>query len=202
MSTIWIPAAPLHHLLEIKRSKFHCHIERADSSESAQQLIARLRQEYPDANHVCSAFIAGVPGNTTQLGCSDDGEPSGTAGKPMLNVLLHSEVSFVAAAVARIFGGTKLGTGGLARAYGGAVSEAMALLDREKKRVLSSAKFRLSFAFEAQARHLLNKFDGVLESVDYSDCVLMQVSMDDEQLQQFTAEMQNDSGGQCVKLKS
>lgn len=200
MSTIWTPAAPLHHLLELKRSKFHCHIERADSSQAANLLIARLRQQYPDANHVCSAYIAGVSGNTTALGCSDDGEPNGCAGKPMLNVLMHSEVSFVVAAVARIFGGTKLGTGGLARAYGGVVSEGMARLDLEEKRILTSARYTLPFAFEAQARHLLDKFDGVLESVAYSNEILMHISIDEERLPVFTADMKNASGGQCVLL--
>lgn len=119
----------------------------------------------------------------------------------MLNVLMHGKICFVVAAVARIFGGTKLGTGGLARAYGGAVSEGMARLAIEENRILQLARFTLPFAFEAQARHLLEKFNGVLESIDYSDQILMHISMDAEQLPQFTTDMQNTSGGQCILLK-
>lgn len=104
------------------------------------------------------------------------------------------------AAVARIFGGTKLGTGGLARAYGGAVSEAIMLVEKEEKRMLICVYFKLPFAFEAQARHLLKKFDGVLESVDYTESVLMRVSLDNERLALFTTELQNASGGQCELL--
>ena len=196
-----MPAAPCYHLLDVKRSKFHCHIERADHPEAAQQLVARLRLQYPDASHVCSAYIAGQPGNTTLIGCSDDGEPSGTAGKPMLNVLLHGDVSFVAAAVVRYFGGTKLGTGGLARAYGGAVTEAMALLQREVQRILVQASFKLPYAFEAQARHLLQKYQGELAAVQYAEQVELQIKMEDSDLENFTQELRDSCGGQLEQLK-
>ncbi len=195
-----MPAAPCYHLLEIKRSKFHCHVERADKPEDAQRLIARLRQHYPEANHVCSAFIAGRVGNTTEIGCSDDGEPSGTAGKPMLNVLMHGEISFVVAAVARIFGGTKLGTGGLARAYGGAVTEAMALVQIEEQRILTTARFSIPYAFEAQARHLLHKHEGELQSAGYGEKVTMSIAISASTLPLFSAELRDTSGGQCEQL--
>src|SRR5690606_7146777 len=87
-----------------------------------------LRAEYPDATHNCWAFVAGPPGDTASIGMSDAGEPHGTAGRPMLDVLLHSDVGEVVAVVTRYFGGTKLGTGGLVRAYGGAVQHALAEL--------------------------------------------------------------------------
>lgn len=201
MSEIIVPATPCYHLLEVKRSKFHCHIERAENPAAAQLLIARLRAQYPEANHVCSAFIAGPLGNTTHLGCSDDGEPSGTAGKPMLNVLMHGEVSFVAAAVARVFGGTKLGTGGLARAYGGAVSESMALLDTEVQRLLADARFTLPYAFEAQMRHLLQKHQGELKSVQYAEHVEASIQIEENKLVEFTTDLRNACGGQSEQLK-
>ena len=201
MSEIIVPAAPCYHLLEVKRSKFHCHIERAEHPAAAQQLIARLRAEYPEANHVCSAFIAGTPGNTTDIGCSDDGEPSGTAGKPMLNVLMHGDVSFVVAAVARIFGGTKLGTGGLARAYGGAVSEGMALLETEVQRLLTDARFSLPYAFEAQMRHLLQKHQGELQAVQYAEHVEASIQIEQAKLEDFTTDLRNACGGKSEKIK-
>lgn len=200
MNTIWVPAAPLHHLLEVKRSKFHCHIQRAESAQAANLLITRLRHQYPDANHVCSAFIAGTPGEASTSGCSDDGEPSGCAGKPMLNVLLHSDLSCVVAAVARIFGGTKLGTGGLARAYGGAVSEALMQLEREQLRIMVSARYELAFEFESQARHLISLHEGIVESVTYSEQVELHVSVDEIKLTVLSAELCNACGGKCRRI--
>lgn len=202
MSDILVPAEPYSvHLLEIKRSKFYCHLERANSAQDAQDLISRCRGLYPDASHVCSAFIAGVPGNTTLLGCSDDGEPSGTAGKPMLNVLAHGQVGFIVAAVARVFGGTKLGTGGLARAYGGAVSESMALLNTQVLRQLSEVSFSLPYAFEAHARHLLLKFNAELQSVDYGEQVVLHLRVEHSQLQSFALQLQDICAGQSNQLQ-
>lgn len=201
MSEIIVPAAPAYALLEVKRSKFHCHLERADTPEQAQQLVARLRAAYPDANHVCSAFVAGTPGNTTALGCADDGEPSGTAGKPMLQVLLHGGVSFVAAAVAREFGGTKLGTGGLARAYGGSLAQAMQSLQTEPQRLLSRQRFALPYANEAKARHLLQRWGGELCTVDYGDEVLLSVELEQAHVDDFAAELRDACGGQSRHLQ-
>lgn len=87
-----------------------------------------MHEEFPDATHNCWAFVAGPPGSTGRIGMSDAGEPHGTAGRPMLTVLLHGGVGDVAAVVTRYYGGVKLGTGGLARAYGGAVQAALATL--------------------------------------------------------------------------
>lgn len=196
LSTIWVPATPIYQLLEEKRSKFHCHIELAEDVVAANNLIARLRQTYPESNHVCSAFNVGVPGKSA-TGCSDDGEPNGSAGKPMLNVLLHSDVTCVVAAVARTFGGTKLGTGGLARAYGGVVSQAILRLERKQLRILTRAMFVFAFEFESQARHLLQTHNGIVESVHYSDRVQFEVSLSEDELPLFAAGLKNACGGKC-----
>jgi uncharacterized YigZ family protein len=95
--------------------------------------VARVSAEFPDATHHCWAFVAGPPGTTAQVGLGDAGEPHGTAGRPILNVLLHSEVGEVAAVVSRWFGGVKLGKGGLSRAYGDAVLAALADLPTEER---------------------------------------------------------------------
>ena len=92
-----------------------------------------MRQESPGATHHCWAFVAGPPGSTMRIGMSDDGEPHGTAGRPMLNALLHSDVGEVVAVCARWYGGVKLGTGGLSRAYAGGVVLALETLGTEEK---------------------------------------------------------------------
>lgn len=117
-----IPATDFYRVEEmIKRSRFITSMAHAPDAESAKQFIETIRNEFPDATHNCWAYAAGPPGDTAHVGMSDDGEPHGTAGRPMLNMLLHSEVGELAVVVTRYFGGIKLGTGGLVRAYSGMV---------------------------------------------------------------------------------
>ena len=105
----------------VRRSRFIVTMARVSSPEEAKAFIERIREEHAGATHNCWAYNAGAPGDTAQVGASDDGEPKGTAGRPMLAALLHSDVGEVAAVVTRYFGGILLGTGGLVRAYQGAV---------------------------------------------------------------------------------
>ena len=112
--------------LEIKKSRFLAFIGRTDTEDAAREFIHRVRGAYPDARHHCSAFIEHVDGAQPILRSSDDGEPSGTAGKPMLDVLTGSGLENITAVVVRYFGGIKLGTGGLVRAYSDATAAALA----------------------------------------------------------------------------
>ncbi len=123
-----VPAA--RHRVEqtIERSRFVCTIDRVAAPEDAQRFIREIGHEFGDATHNCWAYVADAPGSTNRVGMSDDGEPHGTAGRPMLTVLLHSGIGEVAAVVTRYYGGTKLGTGGLVKAYGGAVQLALETL--------------------------------------------------------------------------
>ncbi len=134
--------------LEVKRSKFLTFAAPATNREEADIFIKNLRNRHPQANHVCWAYIAGAP-NTTIRSMSDDGEPSGTAGMPILNVVDHSEFSDIAIIVVRYFGGTKLGTGGLARAY----SEAASSLIKSIKWVDYEAKQAIRLHCQFQQEH-------------------------------------------------
>jgi uncharacterized YigZ family protein len=109
--------------IEVRRSRFLCTLRRVDDEEAARAVVAELRARHWDARHHCSAFVLG-PRSELQRS-SDDGEPAGTAGAPMLEVLRGAGVSDVAAVVTRWFGGTLLGAGGLVRAYGDAVRAAL-----------------------------------------------------------------------------
>jgi len=109
--------------IEEKKSRFIAHIRPVHSEEEASAFIAEMKKKYWDARHNCSAFIIGSGGEVMRS--SDDGEPSGTAGKPMLEVLLGEELTDTAVVVTRYFGGTLLGTGGLIRAYTQAVQEGL-----------------------------------------------------------------------------
>ncbi|MDH6123017.1 putative YigZ family protein [Kitasatospora sp. GAS204A] len=111
------------HEIEVKRSRFICHLARAGDEEAAQEFIARTRKRYWDARHNCTAFVVGSEQRRERS--NDDGEPGGTAGVPMLEVLRRRGVTDTVAVVTRYFGGVLLGAGGLVRAYGGAVSAAL-----------------------------------------------------------------------------
>jgi uncharacterized YigZ family protein len=120
-----IPAARSRVEDRIEHSRFVATIEPARTVDEAKAAVERLRAEFPDATHHCYAWVVGPPGSTTSTAASDDGEPSGTAGRPMLKVLLNSGVGDVVAIVTRYFGGVKLGKGGLVRAYSGSVQHAL-----------------------------------------------------------------------------
>ncbi|GAA2273203.1 MULTISPECIES: YigZ family protein [Kitasatospora] len=111
------------HEIEIKKSRFICHLARVADEDEAQAFIAGIRKQYWDARHNCTAFVVG--GEQPRERSSDDGEPGGTAGVPMLEVLRRRGLTDTVAVVTRYFGGIKLGAGGLVRAYGSAVSEAI-----------------------------------------------------------------------------
>jgi uncharacterized YigZ family protein len=117
----------------VQRSRFVTTLAHAPDAEAAHAFVDRVREDMPDATHHCWAFVAGPPGSTTHIGMSDDGEPHGTAGRPMLTALLHGGVGEIVAVCTRWFGGTKLGTGGLSRAYAAGVVHALEALPTEEK---------------------------------------------------------------------
>lgn len=153
--------------LEIDRSRFIawlCHVPRIDCFDA---LLANARHHYPDATHHCSAFIAGPPGEQTAIGFSDDGEPGGTAGRPMFQVLDGAGIGQIGCVVIRYFGGIKLGTGGLARAYSQAVQRALDGLPLRSHTERSPVNLRVDFAGEAEARHWLAGQDIPIDAADY-----------------------------------
>jgi uncharacterized YigZ family protein len=117
----------------IQRSRFITTFAHAPDAEAAHAFVGTIRDEFSDATHNCWAFVAGPPGSTTHIGMSDDGEPHGTAGRPMLTTLLHGGVGEVVSVSSRWFGGVKLGTGGLSRAYASGVKLGLASLPTEEK---------------------------------------------------------------------
>lgn len=120
------PGFRAESLTEVRRSRFLTTLARVDSEESARAVIAEVRHRHPDARHHCTAFVVEASGRQPIERSNDDGEPSGTAGRPMLAVLTGRGLTQVVAVVTRWFGGVKLGTGGLTRAYAGAVEDALA----------------------------------------------------------------------------
>lgn len=161
-------AFPVHHELIVKKSRFIACVEPVTGREEALARVAQLKKEYPDATHVCWALLAGG-----QSAAHDDGEPSGTAGRPMLEVLRHQDLQGVLASVVRYFGGVKLGTGGLVRAYTDAVAQALLKSDKVPlvHKILQSC--RVPYAMEGMVRRELTQSQGDLRSVAHDSEVTL-----------------------------
>ena len=128
-----IPAQRFRSAIEFERSRFITTVQAAASPQEAQAFVAELKAEFPDANHNCWAYLVGPPGSSDRIGLSDDGEPHGVAGKPMLTTLQHSGLGDTAVVVTRYFGGIKLGKGGMVKAYTAAVQTALEQLPRAER---------------------------------------------------------------------
>ncbi len=159
--------------IEVKKSRFIATVRPVNSEEEALAMIAALKKKYWDARHNCSAFIIGDTGNL--LRCSDDGEPQGTAGRPMLEVLTGAKLVNVCAVVTRYFGGTLLGTGGLVRAYTDAVSTALKA-GNVLTRVEGITLFiRTDYNDLGKVQYILAKEEVITRNTDYTDVVRIEV---------------------------
>ena len=149
---VYTIASAVQAELEIRKSRFiGIVVPVADRSEAAEH-IQRARQSHPDATHVCWAVLAGG-----QSGMSDDGEPSGTAGRPILEVLRHHDLDGVLGMVVRYYGGIKLGAGGLVRAYTEAVAAAVAQAQRTERIAMTELAVEVGYADEARVRRWLEQ---------------------------------------------
>lgn len=184
-------AHPVTCTLDIRKSRFIGCVEPISDRAAAQQRVDQLRAEHPGAAHVCWALMAG--GHSAAV---DDGEPSGTAGRPMLEVLRHQELDGVLATVVRYFGGTKLGAGGLVRAYTDAIAQA--LQQAERIPVVRQRRLccHLPFAQESTARRLLEQLGGELLEVQHSDQVQLQVQLTEGAADEFLQQLQTASRGE------
>ncbi len=139
--------------------------------------MAGIRAEFPDATHNCWAFVAGPPGSTAAVGMSDDGEPHGTAGRPMLEALLHSGVGEIAAVVTRYYGGVKLGKGGLQRAYSGGVRLALESLPTTERVDRAALVLEIEYAALDPVRRLAADLDVVVRDETYTDIVRLDLHL-------------------------
>ena len=163
-----LAAGEMHRREEVIRgSRFIVSMAHCDSPEAAYAFLEKIRAEHAHATHNCWAFQAGRPGTTAHIGASDDGEPKGTAGRPMLTVLLHCGVGEVAAVVTRYFGGTLLGTGGLVRAYQDSVRENLQNLPQAERVPSLALTVSLAYAHVDKVRRLLPDFEAVVLAEDY-----------------------------------
>lgn len=176
----------------IRGSRFIVSMAHCDSEEAAHAFLEKIRAEHAHATHNCWAFQAGRPGSTAHIGASDDGEPKGTAGRPMLTVLLHCGVGEVAAVVTRYFGGTLLGTGGLVRAYQGLVKLGLETLPVRDKRPSTVLRIRFEHRFTPHVLRVVERCAGRIIEKRFEADVLLRVetALDDcESLEKAVTEV-------------
>lgn len=170
-------AEPAEAEIEIQGSRFIAALVVAETEAEAQAFVSAKKAEYPDATHNCWAYLVGAPGSTARVGFSDDGEPHNTAGRPMLNVLLHCGIGDIACVVTRYFGGTKLGRGGLVRAYGGAVQEALQGARTTEKVDWLPLEVRLDYALVGAVDRLYPEFEVEVLDQDFGAQVVQKIRL-------------------------
>ena len=180
---------PVSARLEIKKSEFIAYAYPVMSREQAMFHVEQLRDQYPDARHWCWAYIVGDPNNTTSAGFDDDGEPNGTAGRPILNVLQHKSIGNVIIIVVRYFGGIKLGAGGLTRAYAGSAQAAVDEMILCPYVPMIQVKIQAEFATEAQCRYVVERLNGTIDDVAYNKQVLLTVTIAEQEIALLKTEL-------------
>ena len=185
----------------IKKSRFLTYLAHTPGREAALAYIRQLKAEHPSARHHCSAFIAGTPGDGQQWGFSDDGEPSGTAGKPMLAQLQGSGLGEVCAVVVRYSGGIKLGTGGLVKAYGGGVADALKQLQSREKIPQRTFSLQCDYGTLKTIEYLLAQYSGVIEERLYTEIITLRCSIDARCYNAFCQQLLQASDGQLQPQK-
>lgn len=186
---------PVHSELVVKKSRFIGCVQPVADRAAALAVVARLRAEHPDARHVCWALLAGG-----QSAANDDGEPGGTAGRPMLEVLRHQDLEGVLATVVRYFGGVKLGAGGLVRAYTDCVAQA--LLGAPKIPLVRSVALSCAvpYALEGLLRRELQQAGAQLGEVRHGDRVELEFTLPEGAAQALRARLNEAGQGQLVWL--
>ena len=188
-------ARPAHHELVIKKSRFIACVESVSGRDAAQARVAQLKAEHPDAAHVCWALLAGG-----QSAANDDGEPGGTAGRPMLEVLRHQDLEGVMASVVRYFGGVKLGAGGLVRAYTDAVAQALLTADKVALIKQKHLACSVPYALEGLVRRELEGVQALLTGVSHDSLVSLHFELPEMQASALVERLNESGRGQLVWL--
>lgn len=183
---------------EIKKSRFLTFISPAAGKVAAMQYLKEIKTLHKGARHHCWAYIGASPKDSVNMGCSDDGEPKGTAGKPMLAVLQGTDVGEMVAVVVRYSGGIKLGTGGLVRAYSNGLQQLCPTMPKTEKRFYQQFQLQCSYAQMATIEYLLASYSGKIIHVDYQQTVVALIEVDREKISQFKQKLKSLMQGQVI----
>jgi uncharacterized YigZ family protein len=182
------------HEITIERSRFITYVSRVETEEEAQEFITSIKKKHHDANHNCSAYMIGEQ-NMIQK-ANDDGEPSGTAGVPMLEVLKKRDLKDTVVVVTRYFGGIKLGAGGLIRAYGRAVSEGLNATGIVERRLMRVMQTKIDYTWLGKVENEVRSSQYQLKEINYLDMVEVAVYVEEALKEQFVEWMTELTNGQ------
>ncbi|MFE3149585.1 YigZ family protein [Streptomyces sp. NPDC059218] len=183
------------HETEINRSRFICALAPAATEQEAQDFVARVRKEHPTATHNCFAYVIGADASVQKA--SDDGEPGGTAGVPMLQMLTRREMRYVVAVVTRYYGGVKLGAGGLIRAYGGVVGEALDALGTITRRRYRLATITVGHQRAGRLENDLRATGRTVREVRYAEAVVIEIALPDADVEAFRGWLADATAGEA-----
>lgn len=183
----------------IERSRFLTYAAHTAGEEEARAFLTRVRSEHPLATHVCYAFVADRPGNLMRF--SDDGEPQGTAGMPILEVIKSKGLYETAVVVTRYFGGIKLGAGGLVRAYSGSVAENLAKAVRVSYQPCAESQYIVDYPYIDAVNRFFGENDCMIIGVSYADRVIFSVAVKKEAEQAFDSALVNRLNGRVNIVK-
>ncbi|MBD1388182.1 YigZ family protein [Neiella sp. HB171785] len=198
--TYWRPTAPAEAEIEIKNSRFIAYLEPVSDLQQADRAKERIRQLHPNARHHCWAQIVSTPDDVHGAGSSDDGEPGGTAGRPMLAVLSGKPAGYLMVMVVRYFGGIKLGTGGLVRAYSGAVRAVFDVTEWRQCLPMQRLQLTMSYSQHQSVLHLLGQHMGEVVDSDFSQHVVLQVQLPQDHAMDFIDQLE-ELGAGSIELK-
>ena len=183
-----------------KKSTFITHLVRVTSEEEAREFIQKMKKKHYDATHVCSCYVVGDNNEITRA--NDDGEPSGTAGAPMIDVLVKNAIKNVCATVIRYFGGTKLGTGGLVRAYGGGVINALKNATLVERKDALEIRLELDYSLNGKIEYEIEKTNFIVNNLEYTDKIIYTIYVMEEDYDSFQSWIANLTNGQFKILST
>ncbi|MER5276960.1 YigZ family protein [Streptomyces sp. NPDC002809] len=184
------------HETEINRSRFICAVAPAATEQDAQDFVARVRREHPTATHNCFAYVIGADASVQKA--SDDGEPGGTAGVPMLQMLTRREMRYVVAVVTRYYGGVKLGAGGLIRAYGGVVGEALDAIGTLTRRRFRVVTVTVGHQRAGRLENDLRATGRTVREVRYAEAVTIEIGLPDAEVEEFRRWLADATAGEAA----
>ena len=201
-SSYLVPAQKVEVEQEIKKSRFIATVAHAADKESALKFIEDVSGNHQGASHNTYAYVIGNPNGGAAVGFNDDGEVGGTAGKPILSVLQMRGIGDVVAVVTRYFGGTRLGTGGLVRAYSGTITMALDELKLKEHVDLVEIQIKVGYEFESAVRNLFEKKSVAIKDVLYTEDVTIISDVAESEFEDLRSEIQNATRGKAEISKS
>lgn len=193
------PANTARQEIIVQKSRFIASVSPAGTAEEARAFLNRVRQEFPDASHHVPAFIIGF-GNSTMTHCSDAGEPSGTAGRPILSLLLGSGIGNICVVVTRYFGGIKLGTGGLVRAYSEATRAVLKILPKVQIIPVRQALISVEYSSYDRLKILLSQHQGSILDTSFSTDVVVSAQFRVEDMDRFITDLMDYTNGKATVM--